>query len=691
MTTNDFLAPMTTLPRVGDNLAQKFKKLGITLLQDCLFYLPIRYQDRTRVYPIRSVRPGDQPVVEGQIVSSKVVMGRRRMLVLHLEDGSGSLALRFFHFYPEQQHKLAPGVRMRCYGEIRQFGHQLEMMHPEYVLGDTEALPQAEETMTPLYPLTEGFTQQTLRKYIKAVVDKLSTSSLPDFLPSALASQYGFPSLKDALLLCHAPPPEVSVSLLESYAHPAQKRLAFEELVAHQLSQLQCRAREQSHPAMPCPTTAQMHQLRAALPYQLTDAQSRVLSEIATDLAKPIPMMRLLQGDVGSGKTIIAALAMLQAVENDVQTALMAPTEILAEQHYAHFKQWMEPFGIEIAFLSSKLTTKAKKETYEAIESGRARMVIGTHALVQAAVAFESLGLVIIDEQHRFGVDQRLALALKSAGTHVPHQLIMTATPIPRTLAMTAYADLDVSVIDALPAGRQPITTVAIPQSRRGEVIQRVHAACQSGKQAYWVCTLIEESDNFDAQAAVEIMDTLQSALAGTRVGLVHGRMKPAEKDAVMQAFIHNEIQLLVATTVIEVGVNVPNASLMIIENPERLGLAQLHQLRGRVGRGSEKSHCVLLHDMPLSFMARERLNTLRDTQDGFVIAEKDLALRGPGEWLGTRQTGDVLYRIADIGRDAGMLDDVRACASLILIDHPDQAQALIERWVGHKTMYETV
>ncbi|MFI4957164.1 MAG: ATP-dependent DNA helicase RecG [Gammaproteobacteria bacterium] len=691
MTTRSFLSSVTTLPGVGSRFKSKCEKLGIHQVQDCLFHLPTRYQDRTRIYPIRSLRPGDQPVVEGHVVSAKVMQGRRRMLHVHIQDASGSLYLRFFHFYPEQVSRMAPGVRIRCFGEIKQVGHQLEMMHPEYTLGDQTAMPEADETMTPLYPLTEGITQVSLRKIIKSALDVLTAYPLPDYIPDSFSTSRGFPSLQEALLFCHAPPPEASVEQLESRAHPAQRRLAFEELLAHHLSLLEHRAREQTRCAHPCVDTAHVLTLRESLPYRLTDAQSRVVAEISNDLSLHVPMMRLLQGDVGSGKTIVAALSMLQAVGSGFQAALMAPTELLAEQHLAHFKAWVEPLGIEIAFLSSKLTPKAKHETYQTIQSGRARIVIGTHALVQESVQFHSLALVIIDEQHRFGVDQRLALAQKGGLNIVPHQLIMTATPIPRTLAMTAYADLDVSVIDALPAGRQPITTVAIPQTRRQDVIARVHAACQEGKQAYWVCTLIEESENFDAQAAIALATSLQGSLSGVRVGLVHGKLKPAEKEAVMQAFVANEIQLLVATTVIEVGVNVPNASLMIIENPERLGLSQLHQLRGRVGRGSEKSHCVLLHDVPLSYMARERIHTMRDTQDGFVIAEKDLHLRGPGEWLGTRQTGSVVYKIADLVRDGGLIGQVKECAQILLEKHPQNIQPLIQRWLGDKTVYETI
>jgi ATP-dependent DNA helicase RecG len=688
MKNNSFLSSVTTLPGVGSRFKDKCAKLGIHQIQDCFFHLPTRYQDRTRIYPIRSLRPGDQPVIEGHIVSAKVMQGRRRMLHVHVQDASGSLYLRFFTFYPEQVTRMAPGVKIRCFGEVKQVGTQLEMMHPEYTLGDQVAMPQADETMTPLYPLTEGITQLSLRKIIKTALNYLETSPLPDYIPSAFSAACGFPALQEALLFCHAPPPEASVEQLESRVHPAQRRLAFEELLAHHMSLLEHRAREQTRVAHVCSDTTKADALRSSLPYQLTDAQARVVSEISNDLSQSKPMMRLLQGDVGSGKTIVAALSMLQAVGSGFQAALMAPTELLAEQHLANFKTWMEPLGIEVAFLSSKLTPKAKQDTYQAIQSGRARIVIGTHALVQESVQFQSLGLVIIDEQHRFGVDQRLALAQKGEAAH---QLIMTATPIPRTLAMTAYADLDVSVIDALPAGRQPITTVAIPQSRRQDVIERVHAACQEGKQAYWVCTLIDESENFDAQAAVALATSLQESLSGVRVGLVHGKLKPAEKEAVMQAFVANEIQLLVATTVIEVGVNVPNASLMIIENPERLGLSQLHQLRGRVGRGSEKSHCVLLHDTPLSYMARERIHTMRDTQDGFVIAEKDLHLRGPGEWLGTRQTGSVVYKIADLVRDSGLITQVKECAQILLEQYPQNITPLIQRWLGDKTVYEAV
>ncbi len=686
-----FLSALNVLPKVGSQIQQKCAKLGLHTLQDCLFHLPTRYQDRTRIYPIRSLREGDQVTVEGYIIASNIALGRRRMLRVHVQDKSGILFLRFFHFYPQQQAKMAPGLKIRCFGEVRRVGMQLEMTHPEYTLGDAESMPDVQTSMTPLYPLTEGITQPTMRKLIKTVLNTLEHQHLPDFLPSDLAAQFGFPSLKDALLFCHEPPPDASIEQLEAHTHPAQRRLAFEELLAHHLSSMLFRAREQSQPAYPCGKTALRDALRNGLPYQLTPPQAHVVSEISADLKNTKPMMRLLQGDVGSGKTIVAALSMLQAVESGYQAALMAPTELLAEQHLESFKQWMAPFGIEIAFLSSKLTSKAKKDTYEAILSGHARIVIGTHALVQESLAFQQLGLVVIDEQHRFGVDQRLAISKKSKDGTVPHQLIMTATPIPRTLAMTAYADLDVSIIDALPAGRQPITTVAIPQARRQEVIARVHEACLQGKQAYWVCTLIEESENFNAQDAMALEAALQQALSGIRVGLIHGKMKPNEKETVMQSFIHNEIQLLIATTVIEVGVNVPNASLMIIENPERLGLAQLHQLRGRVGRGHEKSHCVLLHDAPLSFMARERLKTMRETQDGFFIAEKDLQLRGPGEWLGTRQTGSTLYKIADLSRDGVLLPQVKACASLLLAQYPEQAQALIERWLKHHMAYGMV
>jgi ATP-dependent DNA helicase RecG len=683
-----FLLDIATLPKIGEKIAPKVSKLGLHTFQDCLFHLPYRYQDRTRIRPIRTLREGDHVVVEGHIVASNIAIGKKRTLRVQVKDATGVLYLRFFHFYPNQQERMKPGLKIRCFGEVKQLGSQFEMAHPEFTLSETNVMPDISKNMTPVYPSTEGLTQPSLRKLIKTILSSLDKHELPDYIPTDLAKKFGFPSLKEALLFCHEPPPDTAIEQLETYKHPAQRRLVFEELLAHHLSLLRFRAREQSHPASPCQNEILMSTLRSALPYQLTEAQLRVMTDISHDLKQSKPMMRLLQGDVGSGKTIVAALSMLQTVGSGFQAALMAPTELLAEQHLLTFREWLSPLNIEIAFLSSKLPPKIKKETYDAIQSGRARIIIGTHALVQESLTFQSLGLVVIDEQHRFGVDQRLALTQKKSNDTVPHQLIMTATPIPRTLAMTAYADLDISVIDALPAGRQPITTVAISQERRNEVIARIHEACRAGKQAYWVCTLIEESENFDAQAAVLLADTLQSALTGVRVGLVHGRLKPAEKEAVMSAFVKNEIQLLVATTVIEVGVNVPNASLMIIENPERLGLAQLHQLRGRVGRGSEKSHCVLLHDSPLSYMSRERINVMRDTQDGFVIAEKDLQLRGAGEWLGTRQTGGISYKMADLARDGELMPNVKQCAALLLQAYPEHADALIERWMGNNMAY---
>ncbi len=686
-----FLSELNVLPKIGTKIQEKCATLGLKTLQDCLFYLPNRYQDRTRIYPIRSVREGDQVVVEGHILAANIALGKRRTLRVHIADGTGVLYLRFFHFYPNQQARMKPGTSIRCFGEIKLVAGQLEMSHPEYILGASGSLPDAQKNMTPLYPLTEGISQSTLRKTIKMVLDKLEANILPDYVPHDLAKKFGFPSLKEALLFCHEPPPHTSIEQLATHTHPAQRRLAFEELLAHHLSLLRYRLKEQSNLSPSCNNQTLVNALIKKLPYQLTDAQSRVINEISKDLMQNKPMMRLLQGDVGSGKTIVAALSILQAVGSGFQAALMAPTELLAEQHYANFKQWLDPLSIEIAFLSSKLTAKNKREVYEIIQNGKARIIIGTHALVEDSLHFESLGLVVIDEQHRFGVEQRLALAQKKSNNKFPHQLIMTATPIPRTLAMTAYADLDISIIDALPAGRQPITTVAIPQSRRNEVIARIREACHTGKQAYWVCTLIEESENFDAQAAVALRHSLQEALSDVRVGLIHGKLKPAEKEAVMQAFLANETQLLVATTVIEVGVNVPNASLMIIENPERLGLAQLHQLRGRVGRGSEKSHCVLLHDTQLSYMALERLKTMRETQDGFVIAEKDLQLRGAGEWLGTRQTGSILYKIADLARDIGLMPEVKHCADILLNQYPEHVDALIQRWLQNNMEYGTV
>lgn len=680
---------ITQLTGVGPSLQNKLAKLGIKTLQDCLFHLPYRYQDRTHIHPIGTLRPGDQAVIEGNIVSSQVMMGRRRILRVRINDGSGSFYLRFFHFNTTQHKNMAEGLRIRCFGEVRLVGKQLEMIHPEYTVGELGAMPEVQEKMTPIYSLTEGVTQPTLRKIISQVLNVLAKHEVQDLLPKDIISKHGFPDLKQALLFLHQPPPEADLQALLTGKHPAQRRLAFEELAAHHISLLRYRVGQQEQPGLSCANMSLAKNLENNLEFNLTAAQQRVLKAIKTDLQVSVPALRLVQGDVGSGKTIVAGLAMCQAVSSGFQAALMAPTEILAEQHYQTFKQWLEPLGITVVWLSGRLTAKTKQVNCDAIASGEAQIIIGTHALVQESVTFNKLALAVIDEQHRFGVHQRLKLVQKGKTQgHVPHQLIMTATPIPRTLAMTAYADLDYSAIDELPPGRLPVSTVVIGNERRDEIVERVADACRQGKQAYWVCTLIDESETLTAEAADNIATKLHEALPDINIGLIHGKLKPAEKEKVMRAYVNNEIQLLVATTVIEVGVNVPNASLMIIENPERLGLAQLHQLRGRVGRGNEKSHCVLLYHAPLSHTARARLSVMRDTTDGFLIAEKDLEIRGPGEWLGTLQSGEMRMQIADIVRDRDMIAQIKPCAESIMHTYPKKADALVKRWIGVKTEY---
>lgn len=684
--------PVTALKGVGAALAEKLAKVGLETLQDVLFHLPLRYQDRTRITPIGALRPGQDAVVEGTVAGADVVMGRRRSLLVRLQDGSGTLSLRFFHFSQAQKEALKRGTALRCYGEIRPGATGLEIYHPEYRAQTGDEPAPVEQTLTPIYPSTEGLTQQRLRQLSSQALARLGPNSLPDWLPSEIAQEYGLASLDAAIRYLHRPPPDADVEELAEGHHWAQHRLAFEELLTHQLSlqRLREQVRRQSSPALP-PAKRLPTQFLANLGFAPTGAQKRVGGEIAYDLAQHEPMLRLVQGDVGAGKTVVAAMAALQAIEAGYQVALMAPTEILAEQHFLNFTRWFTPLGIDVAWLAGKLKGKARAAALEQILAG-APMVVGTHALFQDEVRFARLALAIIDEQHRFGVQQRLALRQKGVdGRLCPHQLIMTATPIPRTLAMSAYADLDTSVLDELPPGRTPVNTLVIAESRRMEVIERVRAGCREGRQAYWVCTLIEESEELTCQAAETTFEELTSALDELKVGLVHGRMKPAEKAAVMDRFKQGELQLLVATTVIEVGVDVPNASLMVIENPERLGLAQLHQLRGRVGRGSTASHCVLLYHTPLSQLGRERLAIMRETNDGFVIAEKDLELRGPGELLGTRQTGLLQFKVADLMRDAELLPQVRDAAQTLLERWPDHVSPLVSRWLRHGQHYGQV
>ncbi|MCS4284027.1 ATP-dependent DNA helicase RecG [Pseudomonas sp. BIGb0278] len=685
--------PVTELKGVGEAMAEKLAKVGLENLQDVLFHLPLRYQDRTRVVPIGQLRPGQDAVIEGVVSGADVTMGKRRSLVVRLGDGTGVLSLRFYHFSNAQKEALKRGTHIRCYGEARPGASGLEIYHPEYrALNGSEPAPPVEQTLTPIYPSTEGLTQQRLRQLCQQSLAMLGPRSLPDWLPPELANDYQLAPLDEAIRYLHNPPADADLEELAVGHHWAQHRLAFEELLTHQLSQQRLRESLRSLRAPALPKASRLPaQYLANLGFNPTGAQQRVGNEIAYDLSQPEPMLRLVQGDVGAGKTVVAALAALQALEAGYQVALMAPTEILAEQHFITFKRWLEPLGIEVAWLAGKLKGKARVSALEQIAGG-APMVVGTHALFQDEVKFKHLALAIIDEQHRFGVQQRLALRKKGvAGEQCPHQLIMTATPIPRTLAMSAYADLDTSVLDELPPGRTPVNTVLVVDSRRFEVVERVRAACAEGRQAYWVCTLIEESEELTCQAAESTFEDLGAALGELRVGLIHGRMKPAEKAAVMAEFKAGNLQLLVATTVIEVGVDVPNASLMIIENPERLGLAQLHQLRGRVGRGSAASHCVLLYHPPLSQVGRERLGIMRETNDGFVIAEKDLELRGPGEMLGTRQTGLLQFKVADLMRDADLLPAVRDAAQALLTRWPAHVSPLLDRWLRHGQQYGQV
>ncbi|RJQ48621.1 MAG: ATP-dependent DNA helicase RecG [Gammaproteobacteria bacterium] len=687
--------PVTRLKGVGPRAASRLARLGLRTVQDLLFHLPLRYQDRTRITPIGALRPGDQAVIEGVIELTQIQYAKRRMLLSRVSDGSGLLTLRFFHFNAAQHAALARGARMRCFGEVRAGKSGLEMIHPEYRLINHDAISPVEERLTPIYPATEGVHQQTLRPLTQQALRLLQNypESLHEWLPETLLHELQLPKLADALLCVHYPPPDVSTILLEKGEHPAQRRLAFEELLAHHLSLRELRGRVQRHPAPVLDASGKlMAALLSHLPFHLTPAQQRVIGEIRHDLARAVPMLRLVQGDVGCGKTLVAACAALHAIEAGWQVALMAPTELLAEQHLQNFTRWLAPLDIKVATLTGRLKKGARADITARIQSGEAALVIGTHALFQEGVLFHKLGLVIIDEQHRFGVHQRLALRSKGFNNgRYPHQLIMTATPIPRTLAMVAYADLDSSVIDQLPPGRMGIETSVISDTRRAQVVERVHQACRAGRQAYWVCTLIEESEMLQCQAAQDTAAQLAAALPDLRIALVHGRMKAREKDEIMRRFKQGEIDLLVATTVIEVGVDVPNASLMIIENAERLGLAQLHQLRGRVGRGTAQSHCALIYHAPLSRYATARLAALRDTRDGFEIARKDLELRGPGEVLGTRQAGMLQLHIADLARDQHLLPQIEHTAELLLNSYPAHVPPLIRRWLGEGAQYGEV
>ena len=675
------------LPGIGERVAARLAALGLERESDLLFHLPLRFEDRTRITPLNRIRPGSTAQVEGRIVHQAIRYGRTRMLLATLADETGQLALRLFRFYPSQLKLLAEGRRLRCYGDVRAGPGGLEMAHPQcQALAENES-PPLPTSLTPVYPTTQGVGQATIARLIGKALDRLQRGELE--LADLLPGRPGNIGLKQALITIHAPAPDEDLQALVDGTHPAVQRLALEELLAHHLALARMnRARSRQRAPGLKDTIGLGQRLLDALPFRPTAAQNRVIDEIRADLARESPMRRLLQGDVGSGKTVVAAAALATAAAAGRQAAIVAPTEILAEQHYRTLSEHLRPLGLEPVWLAGKVQGRARAEALEQL-AGDAVIAVGTHALFQKAVAFRDLALVIVDEQHRFGVHQRLALADKGRARGLqPHQLVMTATPIPRTLAMTAYAGLDISVLDELPPGRKPVTTVAASQQRRVEVIQRLRLALAERRQAYWVCPLIEESDVLEAEAAETRARDLARELAEFRVGLIHGRLKANEKQAVMAEFSGGAIDLLVATTVIEVGVDVPNASLMIIENAERLGLSQLHQLRGRVGRGSDQAACVLLYKAPLGETARARLQVMRETTDGFVIAEKDLELRGPGEVLGTRQTGMLRFRIADLARDEELLDRVAVLAAAL---DPAGAERLIQRWIGPASTFVDV
>ncbi len=683
---------LTALRGVGPALAERLGRLNVARPTDLLFLLPQRYEDRTSVAALGALFAGQRTVVEGEVELTEVVFRRRRTMLSRISDGTGSLTLRFFYFSRAQQNSLARGVRVRCYGEVRKGPAGLEMVHPEYKLLRTDEAAALDEELTPIYPTTEGLQQFRLRSLVSQVLDRKDIA-VEDLLPDDVIAELELPSLADAIRYLHRPPPDADQHALAAGKHPCQRRLALEEMLAHHLSLRRVREENRREGAISLPATSDLRErFLDRLGFTLTNDQRAALTDIETDLAGTHPMMRLVQGDVGCGKTVVAAAAALAAVEHQCQVAIMAPTELLAEQHRDSFQSWFAPLGISVAWLSGSLKKKARDTAYAAIASGDAQVVVGTHALFQTGVEYHRLALVVVDEQHRFGVHQRLQLMEKGRDdTITPHQLVMTATPIPRTLAMTLYADLDTSIIRELPPGRQPIQTVALPEERRPDIIARVREACRAGRRAYWVCPLVEDSEQIESQAAESTHELLTYALDDINVGLIHGRMKADEKERAMENFVSGKTQLLVATTVIEVGVDVPEATLMIIENAERMGLSQLHQLRGRVGRGSDSSSCVLLYKSPLSQIARKRLDVLRRTTDGFEIAQQDLELRGPGEVLGTRQTGLMQLRVADLIRDADLAPAVYRIAKQLLTNSPDAVGKIINRWIGTSTRFGNV
>ena len=688
------LVSLTTLKGVGPSLERKFKQLGIHNLKDLLFHLPFRYEDRTKIIPINSLKLGDRVQVSGEIISNNIIFGRRRSLQCVLGDKTGFISLRFFHFSSAQRDSLAPGKFLCCYGDIRRGRKGFEIYHPEYreITNSDDIL--SESTLTPIYPTVDGIQQKRLRGFVRQGMELLGeTYELIELLPPKILRNYQLCGLIDAIKMLHNPPTCLDLKTLNAGISPFQQRLAFEELLAHRLCMRKFRQIPDQKSAPSFKISKELNeQFLDQLPFELTNGQKFASEEIARDLTQVTPMLRLLQGDVGSGKTVVAALSSLQAINSDFQVALMAPTEILAEQHFHSFKQWFEPLGIEVGWLSGRLKGTKRKEALRKLGSGSYQILIGTHALFQKDVIYKKLGLIIIDEQHRFGVHQRLSLRNKANRSEIqPHQLVMTATPIPRTLAMSVYADLDSTVIAELPPGRVPVNTAIISSQRRNEIIKRIRSACVDGSQVYWVCTLIEESETLECEAAEATATNLVKYLEGINIGLIHGRMKVEEKNRIMTDFKSGKVQLLVATTVIEVGVDVPNASLMVIENAERLGLAQLHQLRGRVGRGSSQSHCILLYQSPLSSDSKIRLTVLRDSNDGFYIAEKDLELRGPGQVLGTNQAGLMSFKIADLQRDALLLEDVKTSSELLLKNHHNEVESLIRRWISDREEYVNV
>lgn len=679
-----------TLKGVGPKLKEKLAKLEINSVLDLLFHLPHRYEDRTQVTPLIETQDGERVMLKVIIEHSQIQYGKRRSLVCRASDLTAHIDFRFFHFGKSQQQRLATGTEIYAFGEIRRFGRTLQMVHPEVTFIKEDGLATESpllESLTPIYPTTDGLHQASWRNLQRQALELLEQYPTNDLLPIELKKKWQLTDINQALMVLHQPPKNTPLEELNSEQSPAIKRLIYEELFAQQLSLLIKRQIGQKETAFIMRNEQQLSdKLLEILPFSPTNAQNRVSQEITKDLQSSRPMLRLLQGDVGAGKTLVAAMSAFHAIESGFQVVIMAPTEILAEQHYQSFSYWCEQLGVSLGFLTSKLKAKEKNQTLAAIADGEIQLIVGTHAVFQESVAYHRLGLAIIDEQHRFGVKQRLALKNKAPQGKQLHQLMMTATPIPRTLAMTAYADMDLSIIDELPPGRTPIQTMAISEQKRDQVISRIEQACSKEKrQAYWVCTLIEESETLQSQAAETTANLLAEQLPDCSIGLVHGRLKSEQKQTVMNAFKEGKIDVLVATTVIEVGVDVPNASLMIIENPERLGLAQLHQLRGRVGRGVTQSHCLLLYGQPLSDNAKRRIQVMRETNDGFVIAEEDLKLRGPGEFLGTRQTGDMSLQFADIIKNAALIPEIQKEARILIKQNSKLAEAICQRWLGYR------